>query len=68
MENAECADAVLSVKKLMVLMNYALTVFVTVGIREAYETNPNCVNYMMMNGRAKMNQLHIEKLGNFAKI
>lgn len=59
MENAECADAVLSVKKLMVLMNYALTVFVITGLREAFETSPNCFNYINVSGRAKLNQLHI---------
>ena len=68
MDNAECADAVLAVKKLMVLENYYWTIWCIMGLREADETNPNAFHWIVAKGRTGMNQLHIQKFGSFAQI
>lgn len=63
MDTTECADAVLSVKKCMVLNNFYWAVWCIMMLSEADETNSKCYQWDFFKGRVEMHKLCVEKFG-----
>ncbi len=59
----ECAQAVDSVKRCMILNNFYWAVWAIVMLSEADETNPKAFQWDFFEGRCQMQQLCIEKFG-----